>query len=109
MTKNDDLILDWRSTGRRKARKELFNSYVEFKCVDCGRTSINPPKDAPPWFSEIWPEDNRVLNYSLQANHETKDLTINDAAFLNWVCSPCHKLRDKVTEKGESTIVEDYF
>lgn len=109
MTKNDDSIIDWRSTGRRKARKELFNSYVDFKCVDCNKTSLVPPKDRPPWFDEIWPEENRVLTYSLQADHETKDLTTNVVEFLAWRCSPCHKAHDKQTEKGESTVVEDYF
>ena len=107
--KNEDNIQDWRSTGRRKARKELFNSYISFECATCGVTTINPPKDAPPWFDEIWPEENRVLDYSLQANHKTKDFTINTVEFLEWLCQPCHKLADSVTEKGESTVIEDYF
>lgn len=107
--KNEDNIEDWRSTGRRKARKELFNSYVEFKCEKCGKTSIEPPKDAPPWFDEIWPEENRVLPYSLQADHKTKDYSINDVEFLGWKCQPCHKEADSKTEKGESTVNENYF
>lgn len=108
--RNEDNIVDWRSTGRRKARRELYNSYVPFKCADCGKTSKSPPKDAPPWFEEIWPEENRVLDYSLQADHESKDLTLNDISQLNWRCAPCHKLRDNQTEKGKSTVeANDYF
>lgn len=110
MTKDESRIKDWRSTGRRKARKELFANYVEFKCIDCGRTSIDPPKDAPLWFDEIWPEENRVLAYSLQADHESKDLTNNDINELAWRCSSCHKTHDSKTEKGVSTVeAVDYF
>lgn len=108
--KDEDRILDWRSTGRRKARRELYLNYVPFMCVDCGRTSKEPPKDAPTWFDEIWPEENRVLDYSLQADHESKDWTNNDVNFLNWRCAPCHKEHDKQTGIGESTVEEtNYF
>jgi phage FluMu protein Com len=107
--KNEDNIKDWRSTGRRKARKALFNAYVEFKCCDCGKTSIEPPKDAPPWFEEIWPEENRVLDYSLQADHESKDMQFNDVSELNWRCASCHKLHDSQTEKGTSTIQTSFW
>lgn len=102
--KNEDSIQDWRSTGRRRARKVLFNSFVSFECVDCGRTSKNPPKDAPSHFEEIWPSELRVLDYSLQADHLTKDLTNNSEEVLAWRCNPCHKASDSKTEKGESTI-----
>jgi aconitase A len=104
MTKNDDAIIDWRSTGRRKARRALFESFTPFACAVCGKTSIEPPKDAPSWFEEIWPEENRVLAYSLQADHLTKNLQNNSAEDLEWKCSPCHKASDSLTEKGESTI-----
>jgi hypothetical protein len=116
--KNEDKIKDWRSTGRRKARKELFNSYVEYSCVgyirdgirnQCGKTVIEPPKDAPPWFDEIWPEENRVLVAQLQADHETKDVTVNDVSFLNWRCPSCHKLQDSQTDKGVETVKIDYW
>jgi hypothetical protein len=109
MTKDDGKIKDWRSTGRRKARSALFKARVMFKCVDCGRTSKEPPKDAPAWFEEIWPEENRVLEYSLQADHETKDLTHNTIDKLNWRCAPCHKAQDSKTEKGEATVKEDFW
>lgn len=95
---------DPRSTGRRRARKELFDNYVPFKCVDCGKTSKEPPKDAPKHFDEIWPEELRVLGNSLQADHETKDMESNDVSVLNWRCSSCHKIHDLQTEVGQSTV-----
>lgn len=107
--KNEDHIQDWRSTGRRKARRQLFISHVPFECKDCGRTSMEPPKDAPSWFDEIWPEANRVLDYSLQADHESKDLTNNDESVLAWRCALCHKASDSKTEKGQSTINTNFF
>ncbi len=107
--KNEDNIQDWRSTGRRKARKELFNNYVSFECCDCGVTSKSPPKDAPPWFDEIWPLERRELDYSLQADHMTKDLTQNDVSVLRWRCQPCHKRSDSQTEIGETTIETGYW
>jgi hypothetical protein len=109
MTKNEDRIKDLRSTGRRRARKALYESYTPFQCVDCGKTSKEPPKDAPKFFDEIWPTENRTLTYSLQADHETKDLLDNDVSILNWRCEPCHKIHDKQTAVGESTIKREYF
>jgi hypothetical protein len=112
--KDESRIKDWRSTGRRKARKELYANYVPFKCVDCGVTSKFPPMDAPMWFEEIWPEERRELDYSLQADHETKDVTNNDINELAWRCAGCHKLHDNKTAKGESTkttttSLDDFF
>ena len=104
---------DPRSTGRRRARKELYDNYVPFMCVgynkpdgstvECGKTSIIPPKDAPSHFEEIWPTENRVLTNSLQADHETKDVESNDIQHLNWRCSSCHKFQDSLTAAGEAT------
>lgn len=110
MTKNEDDIKDWRSTGRRKARRSLFQSHVKFCCIECGKTTTEPPKDAPAWFDELWPEELRILTpMALQADHETKDVTNNDEAYLNWRCASCHKLRDMQTEKGISTVTESYW
>lgn len=111
---SDDKIIDWRSTGRRKARRELFNNYVPFKCegipedgIVCGKTTTAPPKDAPPWFDEIWPEENRVLSpQSLQADHKTKDVTQNDVAVLAWRCASHHKIIDSRTSVGQSQITD---
>lgn len=109
MTKDESKIKDWRSTGRRKARKALYTSYVSYECSDCSKTSVEPPKDAPTWFEEIWPEHNRVLDYSLQADHETKDVQNNEVENLAWRCAGCHKKRDSQTEKGESTIQTNFW
>ena len=54
--KDESKIIDWRSTGRRKARKALYLSYQEFKCEECGATNVEAPKDAPYLFDEIWPD-----------------------------------------------------
>ena len=107
--RDEDKILDWRSTGRRKARRVLYHAFVEYKCADCGKTTKEPPKDAPSHFNEIWPEENRVLSSQLQANHLTKDLTINTEDMVEWLCPSCHKLKDSQTEKGETTITETYW
>ncbi len=114
----DESIVDWRSTGRRKARRALFQARIDFKCVGytdergnyrpCGKTTHTPPKDAPSFFDEIWPSDNRILSpQSLQADHESKDLQDNDVEDLNWRCASCHKHADKQTSKGESRIEND--
>jgi len=110
MTKDENKILDWRSTGRRKARRALYNAYIPYKCVgyllpdgsrfNCGKTTIEPPKDAPHHFDEIWPEKNRVLTVQLEADHETKDFKNNELDYVNWKCKSCHRFDDNRTEKG---------
>lgn len=109
MTLDESKILDWRSTGRRKARRALYKARVDYSCVgytdergrhECGATTLEPPKDAPRWFEDIWPERNRVLDYQLQADHESKDFTNNDLDHINWRCARCHKLQDRQTDKG---------
>lgn len=113
MTKDETRIKDWRSTGRRKARRELYNSLVPYVCVGwtdyeaelyypCGKTAIEPPKDAPKWFDDIWPTENRVLSSQLQADHETKDLKNNVLSALNWRCPSCHRHQDQQTDKGQA-------
>jgi hypothetical protein len=108
LTKNEDNIKDWRSTGRRKARRTLYKNYISYECIDCGVTSRTPPKDAPRNFHDLWPivvklAEGKVIDAQLQADHETKDLTDNDLDFINWRCPVCHKKRDSQTEKGETT------
>lgn len=105
MTLDESKIKDWRSTGRRKCRKVLYRAYVTYRCRKCHKTTTEPPSDAPPWFDEIWPKKNRVLNYPLQCNHKTKDLTQNDESVNEWLCAPCHKEEDSKTSKGVSTMV----
>jgi len=95
------LVVDWRSTGRKRLRKALFEEEVPYKCNQCGRTSVKPPPDAPPYFEDIWPEEKRVLAYSLQANHINKDITDNDPANGEWLCALCHKALDSMSAVGE--------
>jgi hypothetical protein len=114
MTKNEDRIQDWRSTGRRKGRRTLYNAYRDYKCegyegFECGKTTKSPPKDAPSWFEDIWPEDNRVLESQLQVDHTSKDLTNNSEEFLEWACPSCHKIKDSKTAKGVATVVEEFW
>jgi len=120
MTKDESKILDWRSTGRRKARRELYEARVPYRCVgyllpdkvsrfECNKTTIHPPKDAPKFFSEIWPEENRVLKSQLQADHESKDFTINIVEKLNWKCPPCHRKDDKQTIPGVAQSTVNYW
>ncbi len=109
MTKDENRIIDWRSTGRRKARRALYKARVPYECVRCGVTSMEPPKDAPSWFDEIWPEKNRVLDYQLQADHESKDFENNEVDFLNWKCAPHHKEDDRKTAKGEAQETSHYW
>jgi len=74
---------------------------VLFQCELCKRTSDKPPPDAPENFDDLWPEENRVLPYSLQVNHKNKDFTDNDPSNLQWLCALCHKVIDGMTEAGE--------
>ena len=109
MTKDESRIKDWRSTGRRKARRELYAAFVEYKCVHCGKTTKEPPKDAPRHFEDIWPEENRVLDYQLQADHESKDYTNNELDYINWKCAPCHQKDDRAVKPGEAQKSINYW
>lgn len=105
---NTQFVQDWRSTGRKRGRRTLFEERRSFSCVGhhgihCGKTTSSPPPDAPSWFEEIWPEENRVLS-QLQVDHENKDYTDNDPSNLEWRCASCHKLADSETEKGVSRV-----
>jgi len=106
MTLDESKIKDWRSTGRRKARRALFDARVPYACADCGVTSKEPPKELTDkqklFFDEIWPEENRILDYPLQADHESKDYQNNELEYINWRCSPCHRKADSKTGKGEA-------
>jgi DNA-directed RNA polymerase subunit RPC12/RpoP len=107
--RDESRIKDWRSTGRRKARRELYTAFVPYSCVDCGKTSKEPPKDAPHHFEEIWPEENRVLDSQLQADHESKDYTNNELDYINWRCVSCHQKLDRTTAKGVATKSMNYW
>lgn len=110
MTKNDDNIKDWRSTGRRRGRRVLYAAYEPYCCAKCKATVIEPPKDAPDWFDELWPEKPRILESQLQVQHKTKDLQDNTEEFLEWLCPSCHKLEDLQTDVGVSVVEKkSYF
>jgi len=118
MTKDETKIKDWRSTGRRKARRALYEAMVPYRCAgfdkgaehfSCGKTTIKPPEDAPKWFDEIWPEDNRTLESQLQADHKSKDLTNNNIDHLDWRCPSCHRYQDQQTEKGQAQSTVDFW
>lgn len=87
-------VIDWRSTGRRRGRRVLYEEGESYECFLCHRTSIEPPKDAPENFEDLWPKKNRSLKYPLQVNHINKDYTDNDPSNLQWACAPCHKVVD---------------
>ena len=107
---NDKDIIDWRSTGRRKARRVLFNSDTEFKCIDCGKTTFEKPKEIPSHFEDLWPDDNRVLTgRALQADHVDKDVTNNSVENLVWRCASCHKKADMQTDVGIGQEDDEVF
>ena len=120
MRQNTQQVKDWRSTGRKRGRRILYETRRPFACVGwtneygvempCGKTTIDPPPDAPSWFEEIWPEEDRVLS-QLQVDHENKDYTDNDPANLDWRCASCHRNADNLTEKGVSRVQDSsgYF
>lgn len=115
MRVNTNQVQDWRSTGRKRGRRILYETRREFKCigvpelgVECGKTVVEPPPDAPSWFEDIWPEEMRVLTSTLQVDHLSKDYTDNDPANLEWACASCHRLSDNLTEPGVSKERTDY-
>lgn len=101
---------DLRSTGRKRARKVIFETRRPWECRICKKSTINPPPDAPEWFDEMWPEGNRVLEstYSLQVQHINKQLMDVDPVNLEVLCASCHKLEDSQTSKGVSLIEDEH-
>jgi len=117
--KDESKILDWRSTGRRKGRRTLYNARTSYHCVGyrledgtrikCRKTSKEPPKDAPHFFEDIWPAENRVLDSQLQADHQDKNYRNNDLENLEWKCVSCHRIDDSKTEKGVAQVSISYW
>lgn len=107
--KDTSKIRDWRSTGRRIGRRTLYRSRRNYECETCGVTSSTPPKDAPSYFEEIWPIEEKavklqIISSQLQVQHLTKDVSENDESMLKWLCPSCHKLEDQSTGRGESLV-----
>ena len=105
-----DNIKDWRSTGRKRGRRALYEAKRPFVCagvealsITCSKTTKQRPTDAPDFFYELWPLKNRVLN-ALQVDHINKDFTDNDPSNLVWRCPSCHRLADNMSGVGESQI-----
>lgn len=95
MTKDDERIKDWRSTGRKRARavlqKLVDSGDREYCCAKCG-----------------WTPDIQSRSSSLDVNHINKDVTDVDPVNLEYLCRPHHYEADRATAKGISTVEEDY-
>ena len=91
---------DPRSTQRKRARRILFRAGVDYICVDCGKSPIHLPDDAPKHL-RLAPMSMRTVS-GLQANHINKDIMDNDLANLEFLCPSCHRLKDNLTPKGVS-------
>ena len=99
---------DIRSTGRKRLRLVLFRTRRPYCCGECGKSPKKAPPDAPKNIEEFWPTENRVLDYTLDANHINKNLLDIDPANGEWLCKLCHKRKDAQTDKGVS-IIENEF
>lgn len=99
---------DIRSTQRKRARKVLERTGRPYICgyrsdgtvadYACGRSPSVP--DAP---GGCYPGIR-----TLQANHINKNLMDIDPVNLEWLCPSCHKEIDSTTEKGVSTIDDEF-
>lgn len=98
MTKDDERIKDWRSTGRKRARRILLALVEagerEYVCEECRHVPSIP-----------YTETSRSGDF-LDANHKNKDWKDNDPANLEFLCRDCHYKKDRSTAKGVS-VVED--
>lgn len=102
-------LLDARSQGRKRARKKLEEVGRAFRCsckgcssTKCG-VSINGTNSCN-WVPQ--PPINRSNN--LDVNHINKNILDDDPANLEYLCRPCHKAADSVTEKGVSKIEDEF-
>lgn len=100
MTKDIERIKDLRSTGRKRARALLIKLVQEgereYKCIDCGHVP-STPMDVKTRSGDF-----------LDADHENKNWADNDPANVNWRCRPCHYKKDRATEKGVSSIENEF-
>ena len=89
---------DPRSTGRKRGRAVLERIGRPYWCDTCGRS---PTVDNAPGGK--WPGMSQ-----LQVQHSNKNVLDNDPANLKWLCASCHKIEDSTTEKGVSTIENEF-
>ena len=90
--KDDEDILDARSTGRKRLRKVLLNlvkaGELEYCCNNCGYVP-SIPWNVPSRSGDI-----------LDANHKNKNWLDCDPVNGEFLCRPCHYEKDRATEKG---------
>lgn len=98
---------DLRSTGRRRARKALFDSGITFECAHCGAVPQVMPKDFPRKNPPPLGRSSKTCT-RLEAQHKNKDMSDNDVGNLEFLCPSCHKNADKVTAKGVSTVQDQF-
>lgn len=100
MTKDIERIKDLRSTGRKRARAILLKLVEEgereYKCVDCGYIPSIP-----------WTEKSRSGDI-LDADHENKNWADNDPSNINFRCRKCHYKKDRATDKGVSSVDDEF-
>lgn len=103
MKSNDD-VKDPRSTGRKRARKVLFETGRPFLCEHCGYIP-----DGVNEQGEIVDPQALTRSNNLDANHKNKNILDNDPSNLEWVCRDCHYKLDRATEKGVSGVEDDQY
>jgi hypothetical protein len=98
--RDDERIKDPRSTGRKRARallvKLVKEGEREYSCEDCGHIPTIPV------------EQSSRGGDILDANHKNKNWLDNDPSNLEFLCRPCHYRKDRATEKGVSSIEDEY-
>lgn len=93
---------DPRSTQRKRARKVLENSTRTYQC-EC---SSYPGCKHEGICGYIPSTQGR--SDTLDANHINKNLFDLRLSNLEWLCRGCHKRADKRTERGVSTIQDEF-
>lgn len=96
--------LDARSTGRKRARKVLFESGRPFICAGCDWV----PEGVSP-KGEILDPVKLTRSNNLDANHINKNILDNDPANLEWLCRTCHREKDRATDKGVPPVEDDLY
>lgn len=102
---------DPRSTGRKRGRLTLMRRGVPFWCNNCGRSPKVFPSTYPKELrrlTKLADEDDRYDYIFLEANHINKNILDNDPINLEWLCKSCHKQADLKTEKGVSTLDDEF-